>query len=389
MSQVSGWSRFVNRKSTMRWVFAAAATSAVLTLSCGSIAASAEIVIGRTLPLTGAFATYGTAKKDGADALIARVNRDGGVNGQLLRVETLDDAYVVAKTVANLKQLADQHRPTAFLGLFGVPNIAAAIPVITELKIPTVGLTSGTAVLRASYNPYIFPVRASYADEARSIVTHLKLTGLTQVAIIQQDLPFGQATRDTFVAALASAGITTVTEYKVSASGDTAVQVIDQVKKGNPQAVFLAMLSNAAIPVLKEMGKQIRGVSTYAFSPVDTTLVMKQTEGAAKGLGVTQIAPIPTGASMMVVRDYLRDLEALKRGEPSFYSLEAYLEAAVLVEGLKRAGSAAPTAPALIRALETMNPYDNRGFTVRYNNRSHEGSRYVDLTVIGRNGVMH
>lgn len=385
MIQVSRWCNFTNRKQLVRTLFAFLATSTTLTLST---VATAEIVIGRTLPLTGAFATYGTAKRDGADALIARINREGGVNGQLLRVETLDDTYLPAKTVANLKQLADQQRPVAFLGLFGVPTIAAAIPVITELKIPTVGLTSGTAALRANYNPYIFPVRASYAEEAKSIVTHLKLIGLTQVAIIQQDLPFGQATRDTFVAALTAAGITTFTEHKVSASGDTAVAVVEQMKKTNPQAVFLAMLSNAAVPVLKEMSKQVRGVSSYAFSPVDTTLVMKQTEGAAKGLGVTQIVPIPTGASMLVVRDYLRDLEALKRGEPSFYSFEAYLEAAVLVEGIKRSGSASPAPAALIRALETMNPYDNRGFLVRYNNRSHEGSRYVDLTVIGRNGVM-
>ncbi len=386
MIQVSRWCHVKNKKLLARAFFGSLAACAAFTLSG---IATAEIVIGRTLPLTGAFATYGIAKRDGADALIARINREGGVNGQLLRVETLDDTYLPAKTVANLKQLADQQRPVAFLGLFGVPTIAAAIPVITELKVPTVGLTSGTAALRANYNPYIFPVRASYAEEAKSIVTHLKLIGLTQVAIIQQDLPFGQATRDTFVAALTAAGITTFTEHKVSASGDTAAATVEQMKKTNPQAVFLAMLSNAAVPVLKEMSKQVRGVSSYAFSPIDTTLVMKQTEGAAKGLGVTQIVPIPTGASMLVVRDYLRDLEALKRGEPSFYSFEAYLEAAVLVEGIKRSGSAAPSAAALIRALETMNPYDNRGFTVRYNNRSHEGSRYVDLTVIGRNGVMH
>ncbi len=386
MIQVSRWCHVKNKKLLARAFFGSLAACALFTLSG---IATAEIVIGRTLPLTGAFATYGTAKRDGADALIARINREGGVNGQLLRVETLDDTYLPAKTVANLKQLADQQRPVAFLGLFGVPTIAAAIPVITELKIPTVGLTSGTAALRANYNPYIFPVRASYAEEAKSIVTHLKLIGLTQVAIIQQDLPFGQATRDTFVAALTAAGITTFTEHKVSASGDTATATVEQMKKTNPQAVFLAMLSNAAVPVLKEMSKQVRGVSSYAFSPIDTTLVMKQTEGAAKGLGVTQIVPIPTGASMLVVRDYLRDLEALKRGEPSFYSLEAYLEAAVLVEGIKRSGSASPSAAALIRALETMNPYDNRGFSVRYNNRSHDGSRYVDLTVIGRSGVMH
>ncbi|HNY48254.1 MAG TPA: ABC transporter substrate-binding protein, partial [Casimicrobium sp.] len=137
MIQVSRWCHVKNKKLLARAFFGSLAACAAFTLSG---IATAEIVIGRTLPLTGAFATYGIAKRDGADALIARINREGGVNGQLLRVETLDDTYLPAKTVANLKQLADQQRPVAFLGLFGVPTIAAAIPVITELKVPTVGL---------------------------------------------------------------------------------------------------------------------------------------------------------------------------------------------------------------------------------------------------------
>ena len=351
--------------------------------------AHSEIVVGRTLALSGPLAAYGVAKQDGADALIARVNRDGGVNGKQIRVITLDDAYLPARTVANLKQLADEQRPVAFLGTFGVPTVAAALPVFAELKIPAVGVTSGTAAVRAGYQRYVFPVRASYADEARLIVSHLKVIGLTQVAVIQQDIPFGQAARDIFVAELKAAGITAVAEAKVTPTGDNAAVILATIKKAQPQAVFLAMLSNAAVPVLRELNTQLRGVSSYSYSTIDTTMVMKQTEGAAKGLGVTQIVPIPSGASMLVVRDYRRDLEALKRGEPSFYGLEAYLEAAVLVEGLKRTGSGNPSSESLVKALETMNAFEIKGFRVSYSGRGREGSRYVDLTVIGKNGVMH
>ena len=364
-------------------------TVCVTLVAAAAPVATAEIVVGRTLPLTGPLSSYGVAKQAGADALLARINRDGGVNGQKIRVVTLDDGYVPAKTAANLKQLAAEQNPVAFLGTFGVPTVAAALPVFAELKIPAVGVTSGTAAVRAGYQRYVFPVRASYADEARAIVSHLKLLSLTKVAIIQQDLSFGQVTRDTFVAELAAAGITSFTEHKVSATGDNAATVLSSVKKAQPQAIFLAMLSNAAVPVLKEHALQLRGVSAYAFSPVDTTLVMKQTEGAAKGLGITQIVPIPSGASMLVVRDYRRDLDALKAGEASFYSLEGYLEAAVLVEGLRRTGSGSPSPEALVKALETMNPYELKGFIVRYSGRAHEGSHYVDLTVISKNGVMH
>ena len=382
-SQLSSFAiRIVNVMAVLPPVLAA------LTLSA-SAPIFGEIIVGRSLPLSGAQSSYGTAKQDGADALIARVNREGGVNGQPIRVVTMDDGYVPAKTVANLKQLADEQRPVAFLGLFGVPTVAAALPVVAELKIPAVGVTSGTAAVRAGYLRYVFPVRASYADEAHLIVSHLKVIGLTKVAIVQQDIAFGQATRDIFVAELTAAGITTFTESKVTATGDNAVTVLAAVKQSQPEAIFLAMLSNAAIPVVRELSNQLRGVASYAFSPVDTTLVMKQTEGAAKGLGVTQIVPIPSGASMLIVRDYRRDLEALKRGEPSFYSLEGYLEAAVLVEGLRRTGSSSPNPESLVKALETMNPYEMKGFSVRYSGRAHEGSRFVDLTVIGKNGVMH
>lgn len=384
MKTNSDWPSHPGRSS-----FNAVALMLALFASGASAPVSSEIIVGRSLPLTGAQSSYGTAKQDGADALIARVNRDGGVNGQQIRVVTIDDGYVPAKTVANLKQLATEQRPVAFLGLFGVPTVAAALPVVAELKIPAVGVTSGTAAVRAGYLRYVFPVRGSYADEARLIVSHLKVIGLTKVAIVQQDIPFGQATRDIFVAELTAAGIATFTESKVTATGDNAATVLAAVKKSQPEAIFLAMLSNAAIPVVRELATQLRGVASYAFSPVDTTLMMKQTEGAANGLGVTQIVPIPSGASMLIVRDYRRDLDALKRGEPSFYSLEGYLEAAVLVEGLRRTGTASPNPEVLVKALETMNPYDMKGFSVRYSARAHDGSRYVDLTVIGKNGVRH
>jgi len=40
----------------------------VAVMVAASASAAADIMIGRTLPLTGPFATYGTAKRDGADA---------------------------------------------------------------------------------------------------------------------------------------------------------------------------------------------------------------------------------------------------------------------------------------------------------------------------------
>ena len=81
------------------------------------------IIVGRSLPLSGPLKSYGEAKRDGADAYIRKVNAAGGIGGRAIELVTLDDNYQPQRTVDNLKQLAKERQPTAFLGLFGVPTI--------------------------------------------------------------------------------------------------------------------------------------------------------------------------------------------------------------------------------------------------------------------------
>ena len=160
-------------------------------LICTSVQAADNILIGRSLTLSGPLALYGESKRDGGDAYISKINAAGGVGGKRIELITLDDAYVPANMVANIRKIAAENKPVAFLGLFGVPTVAAAIPVLKELQIPGVGLTSGTDLVRNPFNRYVFPVRASYADEARKLVSHAKTIGITVPSIVYMDNPFG------------------------------------------------------------------------------------------------------------------------------------------------------------------------------------------------------
>ncbi len=59
--------------------------------------------------------------------------------------------------------------------------------------------------------------------------------------------------------------------------------------------------------------------------------------------------------------------------------------AKVMVEGLKRSGKDL-TREKLIAALESMNGVDVGEFMVSFSPTNHSGSKYVDLTMIGRAG---
>jgi ABC-type branched-subunit amino acid transport system substrate-binding protein len=73
------------------------------------------------------------------------------------------------------------------------------------------------------------------------------------------------------------------------------------------------------------------------------------------------------------------------RTDVGFTTLEAYVAAKVLVEGLRRAGKDL-TREKLISALENMASYDVGGFQIGFSPTNHSGSAYVDISVLGAGG---
>jgi ABC-type branched-subunit amino acid transport system substrate-binding protein len=71
-------------------------------------------------------------------------------------------------------------------------------------------------------------------------------------------------------------------------------------------------------------------------------------------------------------------------GEFSYGGLEGYLTAKALVMGLRAAGRD-PTRASLVRALEAAS-FDLGGVKVSYGPGEHQGSRFVDLSMVGRDG---
>ncbi|MCX7219944.1 MAG: hypothetical protein NTY70_13720 [Burkholderiales bacterium] len=61
------------------------------------------------------------------------------------------------------------------------------------------------------------------------------------------------------------------------------------------------------------------------------------------------------------------------------------MSAKVLVEGLKRAGRSL-TRESLISGLESMRKVDIGGLILSYSERDHNGSEFVELTMINKSG---
>ena len=88
--------------------------------------------------------------------------------------------------------------------------------------------------------------------------------------------------------------------------------------------------------------------------------------------------------SLPIVQEYQAAFEKqLGKKELSFTSMESFIAAKVMVEALRKAGPKL-TREGFMRELDNMKAYDVGGYVVSFAPNNHNGSSFVELTVIGR-----
>ncbi|MBL8522026.1 MAG: ABC transporter substrate-binding protein, partial [Betaproteobacteria bacterium] len=102
-----------------------------------------------------------------------------------------------------------------------------------------------------------------------------------------------------------------------------------------------------------------------------------------RGVGVSQVVPVPTSQSEPLGKEYVKAIGG--EANASYASLEGYIAARILVEGLKKAGKT-PTRESLIDSLDRTANFDLQGYRVKLSPQNRNGSSLVELTVIGAQG---
>jgi branched-chain amino acid transport system substrate-binding protein len=343
-----------------------------------------EILIGRTLPLTGPLANYGLARQQGADLMIEQQNLQGGIAGKKLKVITLDDQNDPAKGVANVRKLDAEHQVLFMLNSFGVPVVAQIMPVLEELKLPGIGFSSGAASLREPFRRYVFPMAAGYKEEAEFTARQLVSVNVKRVALLEQPDAFSKTVADAYRAAFDKYALTLVATVGINRDAPDASKAVADLKPSAPQAILLALNAKPAAAFIQEYRKTRGGSYVYAMSVTDASQLAKIAGEDSRGVGFSQVVPLPTSKSKRVIREYITQCEG-KKLQPTFYGLASYLEAKIAIEAVRTATKPL-TRESLIQALKSMARYDMGGYEVSYGKNSRLGSKFVEMVIIGAGG---
>ncbi len=343
-----------------------------------------RLVLGQSCALSGPAAQLGLQMNRGARIYFDRLNAQGGVNGRTIELKALDDGYEPDRCKANTEALIKED-VFALFGYVGTPTSLAALPLVNAARIPFIGPFTGAEALREPFSRYVFHVRASYYDETALIVKQLTALGLTRIAVFRQNDSYGQAGLDGVVRALQAQKLEPAAVGLVERNSVDVAAAVSAIVAKQPHAVVQIGAYKGCAAFIRAARKAGYGGTFYNVSFVGTQALADELGKDGLGVVVSQVMPFPFSTTTPIAREYREAVQQAGGDATANYSsMEGYMAAKIFTEGLRRAGSA--TRDGLIAGLETLQRFDAGGYQVSYSARDHQGSNFVDLSMLTGDG---
>lgn len=345
-----------------------------------------EIVIGQSLGLTGPLAQLAPDIVNGSKVYFDAVNEKGGVFGRRIRVVTLDDAYQPANTVKTVRQLIDADQVFALFNLTGTANVAAILPALEREKspVPLFAPFTGADLIRVPPLNHVFNIRASYADETEKMVQHLSTIGVQRIGVLWLNNGFGKDGLAGVEKAMHKRALKLYANAAIQPDASDVDKAVAALHDTRPEVIVMITTGVPTVSFIKAYNKVRKGMRFYTLSVMGTQATLRALGPDGVGVVVTSVVPFPWSQSHPVAKEYRAAMQKAGHDNLSFLGFESYINARVLVEGLKRAGKDL-TRTRFVSALENMKQLNLGGFEVSFGKESRQGSRFVELTYIGSN----
>jgi branched-chain amino acid transport system substrate-binding protein len=128
------------------------------------------------------------------------------------------------------------------------------------------------------------------------------------------------------------------------------------------------------------------GGQYYNVSFVGTTALSEELGKDGAGVVVSQVVPSPYSATTPISREFIAAIAAHGKGvQANFSSMEGYLAARMVADGMQRAGPRL-TRDTFINGLEAIGSTDYAGFSISLSSKDHVASHYVNKSMLTGDG---
>lgn len=345
-------------------------------------AATRKIVLGQSVPLTGAADQMGLAYQIGAKLYFDAFNQRA--SGVVFEQKVLDDGYDAVRSGANAKQLLAGGADLLF-GFFGTACCDAAAVVAQSQNALLFAPFAASNALRTAANNHVFHVRPSLSDEAFKMVRQTTATGQGRIAVLAEDDLMGRESLAAVIAAAEELKLPPILgSVLVPQNTEKVDDAVAKILALQPQTVILASLFTTSAACTRKLRRSSYASAIMNFSVVGLDPLYAALGKDIGGVVVSQVVPSPRSTSVPIVKEYLT-LNDKTDSQPTYAALEGFIAAKTLAEAVRLAGKGFDTA-GLQKTMQTISDYDIGGFRINLRAGVRDSARTVDLITIASDG---
>lgn len=352
----------------------------------GAAAGARTVLLGQSVPLTGAASEIGTAFAAGSRLAVTSFNERNATSGLQLKLVQLDDGYDAARAAANATTLLTAQKADMLFGFVGTASSEAGAKVATQEGSLLFAPFAASDDLRGPSHPNVFHVRPGMIDEALKIVRQCATVGQTRVALVGDDDAMGRAGLAAVQQAIAEQKLPPLiaTAMVPPGGGPKLDAALKDVQKQSPQAIVLVSLSGTTAAAIRTLRKSGYVGNFMAFSIVGIDPLYAELGKDIGGIVISQVVPSPRPSAIPIVKEYLLALESSDQAA-SYEGLEGFIAAKTAGEAVRRAGRNF-NAQSLQRVMASMTDYDVGGFRINLRPGLRDNVRSIDLISISSDG---
>jgi len=225
--------------------------------------------VGAIFSVTGKWSALGDPENNTAVMIAESINKTGGLNGCLLEIITQDDLSLENKALADVEKLINQDRVLAIIGPSVSGNSLAIKPICEKAGIPMVSCAAAEAIVTPpARSKFIFKTPQLDSHVAMRIMEKIKSMGIRQIAILTDNLPFGQQGRKQLEQYSKEVGIEIVADETYGPSTTNMNPQLERIKASGAGAIvnWSAAPVQTIVPKnMKALGMEIPLFFSHGF----------------------------------------------------------------------------------------------------------------------------
>jgi len=312
--------------------------------------AFADIKIGSVLAETGGASFLGDPEAKTLKMLVEKVNAEGGINGEQVKLVIYDSAGDANKARTFAVRLVEDDEVHAVVGGSTSGSTMAMVPVFEENEIPFISL-AGAVVIIDPVKQFVFKTPHTDKMACQKIFTDLKARGLNKIALISGTGGFGKSMRGQCQKVAGDFDITILADETYGPKDNDMTPQLTNIKNTKDvQAVVNAGFGQGPAIVTRNYRQLNITIPLYQSHGVASKKYIELAGDAAEGVRLPASALLvadklpDSDPQKSVVVSYKKAFEDKYDQPVSTFGGHAYDGFMILKEAMERAGSSDPEA---------------------------------------------